>query len=88
MPGVDEESVDVRLEDQLLSISGRVAIEEYNDFEPLYIEHNVGNFFRIFRLPEKIDRERIRARMVQGTLEVELPKLREAQPRRIAISAG
>jgi HSP20 family molecular chaperone IbpA len=87
MPGVDERSVDVRLEDDVLSLSGKVALEEYNDFEPAYIEYNVGNFHRTFRLPEKIDRDRIRARMVQGTLEVELPKLHEARTRQIPISA-
>jgi HSP20 family molecular chaperone IbpA len=88
MPGVDEKSVSVRLDKGMLSIEGRVALEEYRDLIPVYTEYNVGNFVRSFRLSEDIDTEGIQARMTQGLLELKLGKREKAQPQRIEVTAG
>jgi HSP20 family molecular chaperone IbpA len=88
MPGVDENSVDVRLENDVLSIEGRVSASEYENLEPVYTEYNVGNYLQKFSLSSSIDSARIRARMRNGVLELELPKIEQAQPRRIQISGG
>jgi HSP20 family molecular chaperone IbpA len=50
LPGVDENSVEVRLDQGLLSIEGRVSLEGYEDLRPVYTEYNVGNFVRRFRI--------------------------------------
>jgi HSP20 family protein len=87
LPGVDEASLDVRVEDAVLTIAGTVSPAGYEDLSPLYTEYNVGNFFRQFRLSEQVDQGRIEGRVNQGTLELSLPKLEKAKPRRIQISA-
>ena len=87
MPGVDEGSIEVELVDGVLSIRGRVAPEEYANLEPLYTEYGVGNFETRFRLSNAIDGGRIQAKLRHGVLELELPKVEAAKPRRIEIAA-
>jgi len=87
MPGVDENAIEVELVDGVLSIRGRVATEEYANLEPLYTEYGVGNFETRFRLSNAIDGERIQARLKNGVLELELPKVAAAKPRKIEIAA-
>jgi HSP20 family molecular chaperone IbpA len=88
MPGVDEESIQVNLADGVLSIEGHVSLKEYEDLSPAYIEYNIGNYVRRFTLSSDIDAERIKARMTQGVLELELPKAERAKPRKIPISVN
>jgi len=88
MPGVDEHSVEVKLDEGVLAIEGRVSLKEYEGLTPLYTEYNVGNYARRFSLSADIDAERIKARMANGVLELELPKTARAKPRKIPISAG
>jgi HSP20 family protein len=88
MPGVDEQSIEVNVNEGVLSIEGRVAVKDYENLSPVYTEYNVGNYARRFTLASTIDAERISARMKNGVLELELPKAEKAKPRRIAISAS
>jgi len=86
MPGVDQSSVDVHLENGVLSIEGQVQTDEYADLTPAYTEYNVGNFRRSFRLSTAIDTQRIEAKMKSGVMELRLPKSEEARPQRIPIT--
>lgn len=88
LPGVDQSSVDVELDDGVLTIEGRVAVDEYEDLHPLYSEYNVGNFERRFRVSNRVDPKAIEARIEQGVLHLFLPKPEEARPRTIAVTAG
>lgn len=88
MPGVDENSLEVRVADNVLSLEGRVALQEYDNLSPVYTEYNVGNYARRFSLSNEIDVERIKARMTNGVLELELPKAERAKPKRISVSVG
>jgi HSP20 family protein len=88
MPGVDDQSIQINLADGVLSIEGRVAITDYEHLSPVYTEYNIGNYARRFTLSNDIDTERIKARMTNGVLELELPKAERAKPRRIPISAN
>jgi HSP20 family molecular chaperone IbpA len=88
LPGVDQDSVDVHLENGVLSIQGEVRAEDYASLTPAYTEYNVGNFRRDFRLSTAIDTERIVARMNSGVLELQLPKSEEARPHQIPISVN
>ncbi|MBI4514559.1 MAG: Hsp20/alpha crystallin family protein [Deltaproteobacteria bacterium] len=87
MPGVDEKSVDVSLADGVLAISGQVALQEYDNLNPVYTEYRVGNYQRRFTLSDRIDSTRITARITNGVLELELPKAEAAKPRKIAVAA-
>jgi HSP20 family protein len=88
MPGVDEQSLEIRVDDNVLSIEGRVALQEYDNLAPVYTEYNVGNYARRFTLANTLDTERIKARMSNGVLELELPKAERAKPRKITVSAS
>src|SRR5215475_14271900 len=86
MPGVDERQINVHLEGGVLTIEGRVALEDYKDLTPTYTEFNVGNYLRRFTISSDIDTDAIKARVTNGVLELELPKAERAKPRRIAVS--
>jgi HSP20 family molecular chaperone IbpA len=88
LPGVDEKSVQVSLEDGLLSIRGEVSLAPYEKLTPVYTEYEVGNYEQRFQVSSRIDASRIAARLTDGVLELHLPKLAEAQPRQIAIHAA
>ena len=88
MPGVDEQSIEISVNDGVLSVQGQVAVKDYENLAPIYTEYNVGNYARRFTLANTIDAERISARMKNGVLELELPKAEKAKPQRIAISTN
>ncbi len=88
MPGVDEHSLEVNVADSVLSIAGRVALQDYDNLTPVYTEYNIGNYARRFTLSNEIEAERIKARMTNGVLELELPKAERTKPRRISVAAS
>jgi HSP20 family protein len=88
MPGVDDQSVEINLVDGVLSIEGRLAVQEYENLTPVYTEYNVGNFLRRLSLSDDVDAGRIKARLTNGVLELELPKAERAKPRRIPVTAA
>lgn len=85
MPAVERNDLDVRLENDVLHVEGRIDLSKYEGLEPVYTEYNVGHFARSFSLSSKIDQERIGAHVEDGVLTLTLPKAKEAMPRRIAI---
>jgi HSP20 family protein len=85
MPGVDKESVDVRVENDVLTIEGLVDFTKYQGLTPLYTEYNVGNYARSFELSSKIDQERIGAELKDGVITLILPKAEKARPRKITV---
>lgn len=88
MPGVDEQSIEIKLEDNVLSLEGQVALKDYEGLQPVYTEYNVGNYARRFTVSNDIDADRIAARIINGVLELVLPKTAQAKPRRIAVSVS
>lgn len=86
MPGVDEQSLNIQLDDGVLTIEGQVDVKEYDNVTPLYTEYNVGNYVRRFTLSNDIDSDRIVARMQHGVLALEIPKAERAKPRRISVT--
>ena len=86
MPGVGKEDITVALDHDRLRVEGQIASSKYEGLEPVYTEYNVGHYARAFTLSNKIDQEKISAQVEDGVLTLTLPKVKEAQPRRIAIS--
>ena len=85
LPGVEKQEVDVKLEENVLSVEGRIDFRKYEGLEPLYTEYNVGHFARSFSLSDKIDQQQIGAELKDGVLTLTLRKAKAAQPRRIQI---
>ncbi len=89
LPGVKIEDIDVRMENGSLSISGERQREASENADGLRrFERSTGKFFRRFSLPETTDAENIKARSVNGILEISIPKQPEVQARRISIEAA
>jgi len=85
VPGVEKSAIDIRLEKNVLTVTGNIDSRKYEDLEPIYSEYNVGNFVRSFTLSTKINSEGIEANVADGVLSVRLPKAAEAVARRIEI---
>jgi HSP20 family molecular chaperone IbpA len=86
LPGVAKENLDVRVENNLLTIRGRPS--HLVSGEPIYREYELPNFFRQFELNEKVDQANISAELQHGVLTLRLPKAHEAQPRKIEVNVG
>lgn len=86
VPGVDPASVEITLENGVLSLSGtREKPAEVAGVESRRIERSLGRFYRRFALPDTVDGESVSATGKHGVLEIVIPKRPAAQPRRITV---
>lgn len=86
MPGVNKESVEVGVENDVLTINGQIDFSKYEGLQPLYIEYNIGNYSRSFQISSKIDQDGIKAELKDGVMTLVLPKAEKAKPRRISVA--
>ena len=86
LPGVARESMDIRVENNLLTIRAKAA--HVAPGEPIYREYGLVNFFRQFELNEKVDQSKISAELNHGVLTLNLPKAEEAKPRKIDVKVA
>jgi HSP20 family protein len=85
MPGVDKDGIEVRVENDVLTIDGQVDFSKYDGLTPVYTEYNVGNYTRTFQLSNQIDQDRISADLQDGVITLVLPKAEKAKPRKIKV---
>jgi len=86
MPGVNREHADVTVEDDVLSVAGRIDFSKYENLQPVYTEYNVGQYRRSFNLaPNSFDEHKISAEMKDGVLTLTLPKAERVKARRIPL---
>ena len=88
VPGMDEKDLKVHFEDGLLMVSGERQFERKDDRNYHRIERAYGSFVRTFTLPRSVDTNSIVANYTNGVLEIEIPKLEEAQPKQIQVNIG
>lgn len=86
VPGVGKDSVEVGIENNVLTISGRIDFSKYDGLQPLYTEYNIGNYSRSFRVSNEIDQEGIKAELKDGVMTLVLPKAEKAKPRKIKVT--
>lgn len=85
MPGVSEKSINVTLEQDTLTIEGRVEPEPPKGYDLSYCEYEIGDFQRSFTLSDTVDREKIEASYKDGVLKLRLPKAEPAKPKKINV---
>jgi HSP20 family protein len=89
LPGVSEDDIDVRLDNDVLTIRGEKKFErseggEKEDFH--FVERSYGTFQRSLRLPSSVDSEQVKADFRDGVLTITLPKTAEQErSRRIQV---
>jgi HSP20 family protein len=89
LPGVDPKDVDIRLENNVLSLRGQRKFENEVKKENYHrVERSYGTFSRSFTLPSVVDQNAIKAEFKDGILKVVLPKREEAKPKQISVSVS
>jgi HSP20 family molecular chaperone IbpA len=86
MPGASKENVEVSVENDVITVEGRIDFSKYEGIQPVYTEYNVGNYVRSFQLSSKIEQGGISAELKDGVMTLVLPKAEEAKPRRVAVA--
>ena len=87
VPGANEKTVDITLEKDVLSITAYVEPSIPSGFDIAYAEYEEGDYQRSFRLSDQIDRNKIEAVVSDGVLRLRLPKVQEAQTKKITVKA-
>ena len=86
LPDVDLKDIDVRVENQTLTISGERKFEKKDTTKGYHrIERSYGTFVRSFSVPSSFDTENIAAEFKNGVLSVTLPKKEAAKPRQVKV---
>jgi len=86
VPGVAQETLDVRVDHNVLTIRGHARHGVPG--EVTYREYELVNFFRQFELSDTVDQNHITADLKSGVLTLHLPKASEAKPRQIAVQVA
>ncbi len=85
LPGVDDKSLDITVEKNVLTINGMVEALSYEGHELSFKEYDMGNYRRSFVLSGEIDRDKIAATVKNGVLHLTLPKTEKMQVKKIQI---
>jgi HSP20 family molecular chaperone IbpA len=85
LPGVGGDDLELQVQDNKLTLFGRVAPPAPENARLIHQEYRVSDFLRSFILSDEVDHERIEAKLNNGVLEVTLPRAAKAEPRRIQV---
>lgn len=85
LPGVTSETLELQVQDNKLTLFGRVESVVPDAGKLIHQEYGVGHYLRSFILSDDVDHERISAKLTNGVLEVVLPRAVKTEPRRIQI---
>jgi HSP20 family protein len=89
VPGIDEKDLDIRVENNVLTVSGERKFEKEEKEENFRrVERRYGSFNRSFTLPNTVNTEDINAEYTNGVLNIRLAKRVEAKPKQIKVNIG
>lgn len=87
MPGVSKDELTIDLQDNEVTIHGESAYALKDSGKRLHSEFDTAEYVRTFTLSDVVDRNKIKAVLKDGVLDLHLPKAEEAKPRKIEIKA-
>ncbi len=87
LPGVSGETLELQVQDNKLTLFGRVPVSLPENARILHQEYEVGDFLRSFILSDDVDHDRISAKFSNGVLKLVLPRAQKAVPRRIEVNS-
>jgi HSP20 family molecular chaperone IbpA len=85
MPGVRRDDLEISVEDNVLTIHGRPSWQGQQHLRSR--EFALADYHRQFTLGDRVDRDRISARLDRGVLTLELPHAEKARPRLIPVES-
>jgi HSP20 family protein len=89
VPGVEEKDIDIRIDNNLLTVRGERKFESEEKEENFHrIERRYGSFSRSFQLPPTVNPEDVKADYDKGVLKIRLSKRAEAKPKQIKVNVG
>jgi HSP20 family protein len=89
LPDVDPKDLDIRVENNLLTIRGERKFEKkVNEENYLRVERSFGSFARSFTLANTVNPDAIKAEYQNGVLTLTIPKREEAKPKQIKVSVN
>ena len=89
VPGIDEKDLDIKVENNVLTVSGERKFEKEEKEENFRrVERRYGSFTRTFTLPSTVSTEDINANYENGVLKIRLAKRAEAKPKQIKVNLG
>ena len=89
VPGIDKDDLDVQIENGVLTLRGeRHRDQDVTDENAYRVERLFGSFTRSFTLPTTVDPSRVGASYKDGILEIVVPKMEEAKPKKVKIQAA
>src|SRR5512143_785846 len=89
VPGIDEKDIDVRIENNTLTVHGERKLEKDEKEENFRrVERQYGGFTRSFTLPSSVDTGQVSADYDKGVLKINLAKKAEAKPKQIKVNVG
>jgi HSP20 family protein len=89
VPGIEEKDIDVRIENNTLTVHGERKFEKEEKEENYRrVERQYGSFTRSFTLPSTVDPDQVQANYEKGVLKIKLAKKAEAKPKQIKVNVG
>ena len=85
MPGVDDKSIEVLLEKNVLSLAGKTESLAFQEYTIAHAEYDGGDYHREFTISDEIDKDNIGARVKNGLFRLTLPKAQKVKAKKIAI---
>jgi HSP20 family molecular chaperone IbpA len=88
LPGVSKKTLDIDVDQDILTIKGKIDLTTAKEMQPAYIDVNADIFERRFTLGEELDANNIEATLEQGALKLSIPRQEKHQPKKINIKVA
>jgi len=86
LPGVSKEKLHLQVEADTLTIDAESDLSVPEKLQSSHTEVGLARFHRVFTLSKELDTEKVSAELARGVLTLRIPKVAQAQPRRIEIA--